>query len=125
MMARKIDKAIKGMRRKAIGNGYWGPYMRNAKDGNYVSAQRAAQKINAQQAEIEMLRLALDVAMGFHAPNVPGDSRAVPDWFVACAAVQCSLKDSDGKIKECLIAAEKITQTLPAAEPAMTVEVVQ
>ena len=52
--------------------------------------------------KIEMLKLALDVALKFYAPLLPGDSRAVPDWFVACSSVQCGIPDSDGGIKTCL-----------------------
>lgn len=109
----KTDLALKGIQRKTFGYGFYGPQMRNAKDGEYVSAARAAQKINAQQAEIEMLKLALDVAMGMHAPDMPTDSRAVPDWFVACAAVQCDLGDKDGKIRACLTHNADVVKTLP------------
>lgn len=62
-----------------------------------------------QRAEVEELRAkeklleaALHVAMGYHEPALPGDSRAIPDWFVACAAVMAKLNDDDGKIMGCL-----------------------
>ena len=51
------------------GNGYAGP-------------------LRACADRIEELELALSVSMSALAPGLPGDSRAVPDWFVACAAVQ-------------------------------------
>lgn len=51
---------------------------------------------------VTALEKALSVAMWHLAPMQPGDSRAVDDWFVACAAVQCDLDDSDGKINACL-----------------------
>lgn len=51
---------------------------------------------------IEELQLALSVAMKMHAHNMPGDSRAVPDWMVACSAVDAELSDSEGETKKCL-----------------------
>lgn len=53
-------------------------------------------------SEIEMLRLALNVTLAYHTPYLPGDSRAVPDWFVACTAVACDIADPDGRTKRCL-----------------------
>lgn len=103
----KTERALAGMARKKICMDHWGyPSMRKAKDGQWVSAARAAQRINAQQDEIDRLRLALNVSLAAHAPNLPGDSRAVPDWFVACAAVSCELDDKDGRIKASLVAAQ-------------------
>lgn len=61
----------------------------------------------------ERLEKALSVALKFLSPDLPGDSRAVPDWFVACAAVQADLPDEDGKIEACLDEA----LALPAPEP--------
>ena len=60
-----------------------------------------------RDAEIEVtkLKLALDVALKFHTPFMPGDSRAVPDWLVACLAVHCGLTDNDEEIHECLTTA--------------------
>lgn len=52
--------------------------------------------------ELEYYKLALNVTMKMLFPYQPGDSRAVDDWFVACAAVQCGLNDYDGRIKKCL-----------------------
>lgn len=57
---------------------------------------------------IMRLRLALDVALKFHAPFMPGDSRAVPDWFVACAAVQCDISSNEQEVEDCLRAALKL-----------------
>lgn len=54
------------------------------------------------QDRIKMLETALGVAMQKLAPDMPGDSRAVPDWFVACAAVLADISDEDGKIEQCL-----------------------
>ena len=56
-------------------------------------------------ANLLLHRKALSVAMRYLAPLQPGDSRAVDDWFVACAAVQCDLTDHDGAIERCLDAA--------------------
>lgn len=58
-----------------------------------------------QAARIAELEAALNVAMKYHALEMPGDSRAVPDWFVSCASVQCGLDDFDGAVAECLDAA--------------------
>lgn len=63
------------------------------------------QHVTTVEAENKRLKYALDVAMKKLAPDMPGDSRAVPDWFVACAAVQCGLDDDDGKVIDCLRAA--------------------
>lgn len=47
-------------------------------------------------------KLALDAALAMLSPHMPGDSRALPDAFVACAAVSCGLDDSDGRIEASL-----------------------
>ena len=49
-----------------------------------------------------LLRKALDVCLNKLYPDQPGDSRAVDNWFVACAAVACDLEDIDGTIELCL-----------------------
>lgn len=51
---------------------------------------------------IETLEKALGVAMKQLSRDIPGDSRAVPDWFVACAAVLAGFDDQDQKIEQCL-----------------------
>jgi hypothetical protein len=56
----------------------------------------------APAARIRLLEKALAVTMRMLSPQQPGDSRAVDDWFVACAAIQCELTDTDGKIEKCL-----------------------
>lgn len=67
--------------------------------------EEAADRITALEAEVARMKAALDVSMLMHTPHMPGDSRAVPDWFVACAAVSCGLDDDDGRTAECLSAA--------------------
>jgi hypothetical protein len=81
-----------------------------------------AQEIQALREREKLLAAALDVAMGHHAPDMPGDSRAVPDWMVACAAVQANLNDDDGRIADCLTE-EQSRFPLPAREPAPGIEV--
>lgn len=61
-------------------------------------------------ARTRLLEKALKVALGYLAPQQPGDSRAVDDWFVACAAVQAELDDTDGRIERCLDDAALLTQ---------------
>lgn len=70
-----------------------------------VAWNTRADTITALEAENQRLLDALSVAMKKLTPGIPGDSRAVPDWFVACAAVQCGLDDDDGRVAECLRAA--------------------
>ena len=68
----------------------------------YVGWRGLGLALNETLDELEYFKMALNVALKHITPHLPGDSRAVPDWFVACAAVQCGLKDRDGGIKECL-----------------------
>ena len=58
-------------------------------DNGYAGSLRACAD------RIEELELALSVSMSALAPDMPGDSRAVPDWFVACAAVQSRITSCD------------------------------
>jgi len=65
---RKIDIALEGMTRWSASGTSW-LSMRCDKNGDYVSARRAAQKISALQAEIVTLRVALAKAQ--EAPHDP------------------------------------------------------
>ena len=81
-----------------------GDYVRNTDHLEVIDAiERAADARWA--ARVRLLDKALRVALGHLTPQQPGDSRAVDDWFVACAAVQCEIDDADGKIENCLDAA--------------------
>jgi len=64
-----------------------------------IAALRA--KVEAAEARVTELEAALNVTMYELSHDLPGDSRAVPDWFVACAAVQSKLPD-DGKVAQIL-----------------------
>lgn len=67
--------------------------------------------------ELDYYKLALNVTMKMLAPFQPGDSRAVDDWFVACAAVQCDIKDAEGKIKKCLEQTLLLPDFIPEPQP--------
>ena len=55
---------------------------------------RYLQRARDAEAELADVRLALDLALAWLAPNEPGDSRAVSNEFVAMYAIQCGLTDN-------------------------------
>lgn len=61
----------------------------------------------------ELLEKALSVALKFLSPDLPGDSRAVPDWFVACAAV---LAEANCRMDETIACLDEAL-ALPDLEP--------
>ena len=55
---------------------------------------RYLQRARDAESELADVRLALDLALAWLAPNEPGDSRAVSNEFVAMYAIQCGLADN-------------------------------
>lgn len=69
------------------------------------------------QARVRLLEKALSVTMKMLTPYQPGDSRAVDDWFVACAAIQCDLTGNLEEVEACLDAAMSLPDFVPEPYP--------
>lgn len=77
---KKTDKALQGIRRYGWNiTNYGSMRLSPKKDGDYVSARRAAQKINEMQAEIDRLR-GTSSAPGAQAAPAPSDHATSKEW---------------------------------------------